>query len=86
MILQMGPMWVLAGLSGGWLAENPMTRGGYGLIIDMALGLGGSIATGWIVLTLTPFGGSMPAMFVVGFLGASSLIAVQRACWRSTSS
>ena len=86
MILQMGPMWVLAGLSGGWLAENLITRGGYGLIIDMALGLCGSIAGGWIVRTLTPFGGSMPAMFVVGFVAASSLIAVQRVCWRSVSS
>jgi len=45
-------MWVLAGLAAGWLAENLRTRGGYGLITDMVVGLGGSIAAGWMALAL----------------------------------
>jgi uncharacterized membrane protein YeaQ/YmgE (transglycosylase-associated protein family) len=85
MILQMGPMWVLAGLSGGWLAENLLRRGGYGLIIDMVLGLGGSLAGGWIVLALAPPSVGMLAMLAVGFAAAGSVIVVQRVCWRSVS-
>ncbi len=81
MILQMGPMWVLAGLSGGWLAENLMTRGGYGLIIDMVLGLAGSVLGGWIVLALASPPIGMFPMFGVGFVAAGSVIVVQRLCW-----
>ena len=85
MILQMGPMLVLAGLSGGWLAENLMMRGGNGLIMDMVLGLGGSILGGAIVLALIAGPVGMFTMFAVGFVAASSLIMVQRWCWRSAS-
>ena len=85
MILQMGPMWVLAGISGGWLAHNFFTRGGYGLITDMLFGLGGSIAVGLTVLALTAVTPGMVAMFVIALGAALCMIMVQRLCWRTGS-
>jgi hypothetical protein len=38
-IAQMGPLWVLAELSAGWLTEHLMTRGGLGFTRDMGLGV-----------------------------------------------
>jgi len=55
------------------------------LIIDMVLGLGGSLAGGWIVLALAPPSAGMLAMLAVGFAAAGSVIVVQRVCWRSVS-
>jgi hypothetical protein len=85
MILQMAPMWVLAGLSGGWLAENFLTKGSYGLMIDMALALGGSVAAGYIVLVLTGDALGMLGMFALGLIAAGGVIIAQRWCWRSAS-
>ena len=45
-IVQMGLMWVLAGLSAGWLAETCISRRGYGLVVDMGLGVGAGHALG----------------------------------------
>jgi uncharacterized membrane protein YeaQ/YmgE (transglycosylase-associated protein family) len=80
-ITQMGPMWVLAGLSAGWLAEHILTRRGYGLIRDMGLGLGASIVGGGLFLAFSRLSVGMFAMFVVGFVVATAVIVAQRVCW-----
>jgi len=49
-IVQMGLMWVLAGLSAGWLAETCISRRGYGLVVDMGLGVGAGLAGGGVFL------------------------------------
>jgi uncharacterized membrane protein YeaQ/YmgE (transglycosylase-associated protein family) len=41
-IAQMAPMLIVAGLVAGWVSEVAARAGGYGLIWDMALGIGGS--------------------------------------------
>lgn len=79
--VQMGPMWVLAGLSAGWLAENIITRRGYGLIVDMGLGLGASIVGSWFVLALSGLPVGMVAMFGIGFVLATSVIVARRISW-----
>ena len=81
-ITQMGPMWVLAGLSVGWLAEHILTRRGYGLIPDMGLGVGASIVGGGLFLAFSGLSVGMFAMFVVGFVVATGAIVAQRLCWR----
>lgn len=74
----------VVGLGVGWLAGFVMNGGGYGLIGDILLGVGGSIAGGWIVRTVgfAPNGGWM-AMVGVAFIGAVILIYVQRTLWHT---
>ena len=83
-ILQMGPMWILAGLGAGWLAYTIVVRRGYGLIADMGLGVGASLAAGTALLALLGPSAGMLGMFVLGFLVATSAILIQRLVWPST--
>ena len=80
-ITQMGPMWVLAGLSAGWLAEHLIARRGYGLIPDMALGVSASLIGSGLFLAFSGLSVGMFAMFVFGFVVAATVIAAQRLCW-----
>jgi uncharacterized membrane protein YeaQ/YmgE (transglycosylase-associated protein family) len=80
-IVQMSPMWVLAGLSAGWLSDNFMYRRGYGLTVDMGLGVGASLVGGGVLQALGGFPAGMFVMFVVGFVLATSAIVVQRLGW-----
>jgi uncharacterized membrane protein YeaQ/YmgE (transglycosylase-associated protein family) len=81
-IAHMGPMLILAGLLVAWLAEAVSRAGGYGYMLDMAVGLVGSVVAGtlvWIVFSHI----GMSWMFVSGCLGATLAIAAQRSLWRS---
>ena len=82
-IMQMGPMLVLAGLFAGWVAEAASRAGGYGFILDMVLGLIGSVVVGSIVWILISSDIGMPAMLMIGCGGAALAIAAQRRLWRS---
>jgi uncharacterized membrane protein YeaQ/YmgE (transglycosylase-associated protein family) len=82
-IVQMGPMLVLAGLIAGWVAEAAARAGGYGFIVDMALGLIGSVVGGSIVWVLISGDVGMPAMLAIGCGGAALAIVTQRRFWRS---
>ena len=75
---------VVVGLLAGWMAGVLMKGGGYGLIGDLLLGVGGSTAGAWIfgVLGLAPTGGWI-AMVGVAFVGAVSLIYAQRMLWHT---
>ncbi|HEX7550976.1 MAG TPA: GlsB/YeaQ/YmgE family stress response membrane protein, partial [Candidatus Methylomirabilis sp.] len=68
---QLFMMWVLVGLSAGWLARYFMKDGGYGLIGDLALGLVGSIAASLLfrVLGVSP-GAALIAWVIVASAGA----------------
>ena len=80
-LVQMGPMLVLAGLGAGWLAETFVVRRGYGLIVDMGLGVGASLVGGSVVLVAFGLHAGMFATFVGGFALASSVILAQRLGW-----
>lgn len=82
-ILQMGPMLVLAGLIAGWVAEAGARAGGYGFILDMLIGLIGSVVVGAIVWGLTSSDLGMLPMLLIGCGGAALAIAAQRRLWRS---
>ena len=84
-IVQVGPMWILAGLGAGWLAETSMIRRGYGLLVDMALGVAAGLIGGGIFLASFGLPVGMFATFIVGFALASSLILAQRLWWPRTS-
>ena len=81
-ITHMCPMLILAGLLIAWLAEAVSRAGGYGYMLDMAVGLVGSIVAGTLVWGL--FSGlGMPQMFLSGCAGATLAIAGQRGLWPS---
>ena len=82
-IVQMAPMWALAGLSAGWLAAASFMRRGYGLIVDMGLGVGASLVGGAALLALHGPSAGMLGMLVVGFFLATSMILGQRVGWPS---
>jgi len=77
----MGPISVIAGLGAGWLADTFLHRRGFGLIVDMGLGVVASLCGAG---TLVALGGLLPgilAVFVVAFGLAASVILSQRICW-----
>ena len=81
MIMQMAPMWVLAGCSAGWLAEAFSSKDGYGLMIDLGLGLTGAIAGGWTMQS-TGVEVGMPGALLTGLLTGSVVILAQRLVWK----
>ena len=44
--------WILVGLIAGWLAGVVMKGGGYGIVVDIVLGMLGAIVGGWIFSVL----------------------------------
>jgi uncharacterized membrane protein YeaQ/YmgE (transglycosylase-associated protein family) len=71
--------WVVVGLIAGWLAGQVMRGGGYGVLVDIILGLVGGIVGGWVfgLLGIWP-GGGMIGSIVVAFVGAVILVGIAR--------
>ena len=82
MTLEMFVTSILVGLLAGWLAGIVMQGGGYGMLGDINLGLGGSMLGSLIfqVLGVSPEAGWF-GMIVVGFVGAAGVIVAQRKVW-----
>ena len=76
-------MLVLAGLVAGWVADAISRADGYGFIVDMFLGLIGSVVVGSAVWVVIPSGPGMLGMFLIGLGGAALAIVAQRMLWRS---
>ena len=72
--------WIVVGLIAGWLAGVVMKGGGYGIVVDIVLGILGAIVGGWIFSALGIGAGSgLIGGIVVAFIGAVALVAVTRA-------
>ena len=71
--------WIFVGLIAGWLAGQIMKGGGYGILVDIILGIVGGLLGGWIFgqLGIWP-GGGMIGSIVVAFIGAVILVAITR--------
>jgi len=71
--------WIVVGLIAGWLAGQVMRGGGYGVLVDIILGLVGGIVGGWVfgLLGIWP-GGGMIGSIVVAFVGAVILVGIAR--------
>ncbi len=71
--------WIVIGIIAGWLTGKIMRGAGYGIIVDLILGLVGAVIGGWIfgLLGITALGflGSLAAATV----GAVVLVAIARA-------
>jgi uncharacterized membrane protein YeaQ/YmgE (transglycosylase-associated protein family) len=71
--------WIVVGLIAGWLAGLVMRGGGYGILVDIVLGIVGGLLGGWIFgqLGIWPAGG-MIGSIIVAFVGAVILVAITR--------
>ena len=75
----------IIGLLAGWLADSVMEGGGYGVLGDVVLGVGGSVAGVWVfrALGFAPNEGWM-ASVGAAFIGAVVPIYTQRMVWHKT--
>ena len=70
---------IVVGLIAGWLAGKVMKGGGYGVLMDIILGILGGILGGWIFGALGIWkGGGLIASLVVAFIGAVILVWITR--------
>jgi len=71
--------WIVVGLIAGWLAGVVMKGGGYGVLVDIILGIVGGIVGGWLFGALGLFpGGGLVGSIIVAFVGAVVLVAITR--------
>ena len=70
---------IIVGLIAGWLAGQVMKGGGYGLVVDIILGLLGGIIGGWVfgALGIWPGGGIIGSV-IVSFIGVVVLVGITR--------
>lgn len=74
---------IIVGLIAGWLAGQVMRGSGYGVLIDILLGLVGGVLGGWLFGALgVSAGGGVIGSIVVAFVGAVILVAISRAIKR----
>jgi len=71
--------WIVVGLIAGWLAGVVMKGGGYGIFVDIILGILGGLVGGWVfgILGIWPSGG-MIGSIIVAFIGAVILVGITR--------
>jgi len=71
--------WIVVGLIAGWLAGRVMKGGGYGVLVDIVLGILGGIVGGWVfgILGIWP-GGGIIGSIIVAFVGAVILVWISR--------
>lgn len=76
--------WLIVGLIAGWLAGQVMKGGGYGVLVDIILGILGGIVGGWLFSALHIWqGGGLIASIIEAFVGAVILVAITRAIKRA---
>jgi uncharacterized membrane protein YeaQ/YmgE (transglycosylase-associated protein family) len=73
---------ILIGIAAGWLAGQIMKGGGYGLPVDLLLGIVGALLGGWIFGLLGISAGGIIGALVTATIGAVVLIAIIRAVKR----
>ncbi len=71
--------WIVVGLIAGWLAGKVMKGGGYGVLVDIILGILGGILGGWIFGRLGIWrGGEIIGSLIMAFIGAVILVGITR--------
>jgi uncharacterized membrane protein YeaQ/YmgE (transglycosylase-associated protein family) len=75
---------MVVGLIAGWLAGQVMKGGGYGMLVDIVLGILGGIVGGWLfgMLGIWP-GAGMIGAIIVAFIGAVILVWMTRTLKRA---
>jgi len=70
--------WILVGLIAGCAAGKIMKGGGYGVVMDIVLGIIGAVIGGWLMGMLGIYAGGFLGTIVVAILGAVILIWISR--------
>ncbi len=70
--------WIVVGLIAGWLAGKVMKGAGYGVLIDIILGILGAIVGGWVFGLLQLHAGGPIGSIIVAFVGAVILVWITR--------
>lgn len=70
--------WILIGLIAGWAASKIMGAGGYGLVVDIALGIAGAIVGGLLLGLLGIHGEGPIGTMIVAIFGGVFLIWLSR--------
>jgi uncharacterized membrane protein YeaQ/YmgE (transglycosylase-associated protein family) len=70
--------WLVMGFIAGWLAGLVMKGGGYGIVVDIIIGLVGAVIGGYVFGLLDIGGLGFLGSMVVAFLGACLLIMIVR--------
>jgi uncharacterized membrane protein YeaQ/YmgE (transglycosylase-associated protein family) len=70
-------LFLIIGGIAGWLAGRIMSGHGYGVIVDVILGIVGGLVGGWIVSALLGIQTTgLIASFIVALIGACILVAI----------
>ena len=80
--------WIVVGLIAGWLAGMVMKGSGFGLIVNIIVGVVGALLGGWIATTFLNIGGVSGInlqSILVAFGGAVLLLLVLRLIGRGRS-
>ena len=76
--------WIVVGLIAGWLAGQVMKGGGYGIVVDIILGILGGLLGGWLFGLLgISTGNGMIGSIIVAFVGAVILVGITRVLKRA---
>jgi uncharacterized membrane protein YeaQ/YmgE (transglycosylase-associated protein family) len=70
--------WIVVGLIAGWLAGQVMKGGGYGVLMDIVLGILGGLVGGWVFGLLGLHAGGLIGSIIVSFVGAVLLVWISR--------
>jgi uncharacterized membrane protein YeaQ/YmgE (transglycosylase-associated protein family) len=67
--------WIIVGLIAGFLAGKVMKGGGFGVLMDIVIGMVGSVIGGWLFGMVGLFqGGGLIGSILVAFVGACILL------------
>jgi len=70
--------WIVVGLVAGWAAGKIMKGGGYGVVMDIVLGIVGAVVGGWLMGLLGIYSGSFLGTIIIAIIGAVFLIWLSR--------
>jgi len=66
--------WCIVGGIAGFLAGKVMKGGGFGVLMDIVVGIVGAVIGGWVFGMLGVFPGGIIGSIVVAFIGACILL------------
>jgi len=72
--------WIVVGLIAGWLAGMVMKGSGFGLVVNIIVGVVGALLGGWIATTFLNIGAGMSGInlesILIAFAGAVVLLLI----------
>ena len=66
--------WAIVGLVAGFLAGKVMKGGGFGVVMDIVIGIIGAVLGGWLFGLVGVFPGGMIGSILIAFVGACILL------------